>query len=120
MNIKLKTLIEENLFSHEIEDLDLRKIENKIDAPYASVKISELGGRGRESLFFTISLDDKTTWPGGIFQNSRYVIFVVNNDNNTLELVNKYYKINEKFRKTKVKDVSDAIQKINAYIKSIK
>lgn len=116
----MKFLIKEDVFSYNIENLDMHKIEQKINAPHVTAKISTLGGKGRESLFFTISLDDKTTWPGGIFQNSRYVIFVVNNDSNTLELVNKYYKIKEKFRKIKVKDVSDAIQKINVYIKSIK
>ncbi len=116
----MKMLIREDIFGHYIEDLDMHKIAETINAPHVSAKISTLGGKGRESLFFTISLDNKILWPNGIFQNSRYLIFVVNNDTNSLELVNKHYKITEKFRKTKVKSIIEAVNKINAYINSIK
>jgi hypothetical protein len=120
MNIKMKSLLREDVFGHYVEDLDTRKIAETINAPHVSAKISTLGGKGRESLIFTISLDDKSLWPNGIFENSRYLIFIVNNDTNSLELVNKHYKITEKFRKTKVKSIIESINKINAYINSIK
>ena len=119
MNIKLKTLLKEDVFGN-IKDLDMEKITSKINAPYVKVVISKIGGKGRESLIFTISLDNKTLWPNEILHNSRYLQFIANNDNEYLELLSKSNKISVKFRKVKVKDVTDIISKINKYINSIK
>jgi hypothetical protein len=91
-----------------------------IDAPYVNAKVSTLGGEERVSIIMVISLDEKLTWGNGILQNSRNMGFRVSNDG-TVEQLSLTYKLkDEKFRKTRVTGVGDAVSKINKYLSGIK
>ena len=82
--------------------------------------VSTLGGK--PSIAIKISLDDPLTWNNKIFENSRYLTFMLQSEANrsNLELISKNYEIKQKFRKYKAKNTDAAIVKINNYINSIK
>ena len=95
-------------------DSTVEKIKSGIKAPYVNAYKSTLGGVDRTSILITVSLDPKDSWNNGILQNSWYSQFHYNVDG-SLENFSGHYKI-PKMRKTKAKNVDDAIVKINKYI----
>ena len=52
--------------------------------PYSHSYVSTLGGEVRASILITIGLDKPSTWSNGIFENSRYVRFNIENTRNGL------------------------------------
>jgi len=96
-----------------------RFLQKNILAPYVNVGVSTLGGINRASAIIKVSLNRKEEWMHGILQNSKY--FMMNLERNgTLDQFAKSYEISKKFRKTKVKDMTDAVRKIMAYINQVK
>jgi len=87
----------------------------KIKAPWVHVEVSTLGGASRASVIIKISLDSKKSWHNGILQNSRYAMFHLGRDG-VLEQFAKSYQIS-KMRKSRVKTATEAVVKINKYIK---
>jgi hypothetical protein len=85
-----------------------------IKAPYVRVEGSALGGLGRSSLIIRVSLDPKTRWHNGIYHNSRYAMFHLNQDG-SLELFSKRYDM-PKMRAGKVKGMPTALKKIQDYL----
>lgn len=114
---ELSTLREGKLFDSSSADSVVKELKKGIKAPFVSVKKSELGGQERVSIIITISLDPKSDWANGIIQNSRLVRFYLENEG-VLEMFNRshLFKGTKKFRKSKVKSVSDVVNKINKYI----
>lgn len=104
------------LYTPEEHDAIIEKIKTSIKAPWVHVSISTLGGRDRSTIFVKWSLQPKADWHNGILQNSPYGIFSLDVDG-TLD-TSVYPHNMKKFRKTRVKDMDDAIAKMNAYIES--
>jgi hypothetical protein len=101
-------------FAPDDIDLVVNKLQTGIKAPWVRVNKSTLGGPTRASAMITVSLDPKNDWINDILQNSRYFNMSYNIDG-TLELFSGGHKM-PKFRKTKAKNVEDAIGKINKFI----
>lgn len=85
-----------------------------IQAPYVGAQYSRLGGAGRESVLIVVSLDPKDTWANGILENSRYTRFHLGSDG-VLEQFTRSRGLTT-FRKTRVKDIREAVSKINKYL----
>lgn len=84
-----------------------------LKAPWVQAYVSKLGGPGRHSVMLKLSLDPEAEWNNKILHNSRYAMFQFNGGK--IEQHARHYKI-AKFRKSKFKDVQDAINKINKWI----
>jgi hypothetical protein len=106
------------LFNIDTVKSDVEKIKENIKAPYVNAYYSSLGGEKNISVLVTVSLDEKETWANKILENSRYFKLHITNDGR-LEMFTKSHKISEKFRKTKVKSVDEAINKINTFINGV-
>lgn len=95
-----------------------------LDAPEILAHISTLGGTA--SLLMTISLDERSTWQNGIFENSRYCQIHIQDDGRCEIFVDQLFgiipwdsKLKRPFnrmRKWKSKDLQHAIDKINGYL----
>jgi hypothetical protein len=93
-------------------------VKQKINAPFVNAYASTLGGEENVSVLILVSLDKKGDWENNILENSRYARFHLENDG-TLEQFT-LSRLGKKFRKTKVKDENDLIQKINNYIEEVR
>ena len=117
-HIKMKDLLVD-LLTENILDLNAaqelaHKIDQEVDAPFVQSQVSTLGGQHRPSVMVKISLDPKSEWQNGIYQNSRYSQFHVTYDGVITQF--SYYGLSKKFRKTRFKTAEDAVKKINDYI----
>lgn len=110
---KLLNLVES--FAPADADLAVEKLKAGITAPFTNIYKSSLGGLEHTAIMITVSLDSKEDWNHGILQNSRY--FMMRYDTGgELEMFSGGGGFTGKFRKAKVKNVEDAIAKINKYI----
>lgn len=80
--------------------------------PFVKVNRMTLGGEERASFSISISLDPRESWANGIYQNSRYRQFMVNADGSLYE-ISGYG--TPRFRKTKVKEITDVVRKLDAW-----
>jgi hypothetical protein len=94
-------------------------VNSNIKSPVVKSSVSTLGGIDRAAIMIKLSLDDRSTWPNGIFENSRFMHISIDTDG-TVEQFCKDYKIAGKFRKIHVKSLKQAIEKINKYISEVK
>lgn len=78
--------------------------------PYIKVSESSLGGS--TSFFIHLSLDKEQDWNYGIFHNSRYAIFSI--QEGKLELISKGLNM-PKFRKSPAKDEKSVAEKVLKY-----
>lgn len=93
-------------FKMETNEID--KIRDNLNFPYVDVNRGCLGG---SSVFISLSFDEDDNWENDIFENSRYLRLVVDN-----EKIEHYSGFSVKsFRKCKYKDVDDIISKLNKY-----
>lgn len=100
---------------------DVNRIKSKLNSAETFVSISTLGGKDKPaSIFIKGSLDPKSNWINGIFENSAYFHFSIHGDDMKMELLSSgLYSDGSrmpKFRKSKVKGTDDIIAKINKYI----
>jgi len=86
--------------------------------PFLNITHSTLGGNENISITIKLSLDPKEDWYNGIYQNSRYSMFMFKR-NGVLEQFSMGQNIPKKFRKSRVKSVDDVISKITKYIKIV-
>ena len=86
-----------------------------IKAPVVGVRKSTLGGPENVALLPTISLDERKDWPNGILENSRYFHIELSNDG-MMEMFGGNVRPAKFLRKTRVRDVDEAIAKLNQYI----
>lgn len=94
-------------------------LRSNIVAPYVHVEISTLWEVNRASALVKVSLNRKEEWTNGILHNSKY--FMVRIDRNgEMEQFAKSYQIPKKLRKTRAKDMPEAVKKITAYINQVK
>ncbi len=96
-----------------------RYLNTKIKAPAVHSQVSILGGVNRASAIVHVSLDPKSKWANGIFQNSRYFILSIDRDG-IMEMFSKSYRLKDKIRKSKVASLPIAVAKINKYIAEVK
>ena len=94
-------------------------VRSNIKAPYVHSQVSTLGGVNRASVIIRVSLDPKSKWANGIYQNSRYAMWHLGRDG-TLEQFQVSYRLGKKMRKQKATSVRDAVARINKYISSVK
>jgi len=106
---KLINLVE--MFSPADADSAVEKLKSGIKAPFVNVYKSTLGGVERTSILITVSLDPRESWVNGILENSRYFKMHYSYDG-----ILEYISGSVKFRKTRPKNVEDAIAKINKVI----
>ena len=116
-----RSILNESLFTDENTAKSVEsELEKKINVPWKSVGGSTLGNY--TSIILKLSLDKKSDWSNGIIHNSRYMMFHIYQDG-TIELFSRGIKFKQqnkpKFRKTKVKDTNQLINKINTYIKQV-
>ena len=96
-----------------------RYVERGIKAPYVYSQVSTLGGAARASVIVKVSLDPKSKWANGILQNSRYAMFYVGR-NGVLEQFSGSHRLGKKMRRTTVKSLREAVEKINRYLAKVK
>ena len=97
------------LFVYEnVEDVK-EQLREGLDFPYVAVKSSTLGGKENVTILITVSKDPKSEWPNAILQNSCYGQFHIN-QKGTVEQFSGW---RLKLRKSKVKSIEKAIEKIN-------
>ncbi|MDA7491195.1 hypothetical protein N9A81_01860 [Synechococcus sp. AH-707-M23] len=70
---------------------------------------------GTETVFFNTSLDDKSTWINGIYQNSMFAQFRWDPCDLKLYVIAKHFDM-PKFRKCTAKTEEQAKQKVDAYL----
>lgn len=113
---EIQKLNEQTIFDIESVKNDIKLLNKGIKAPFVVAKISMLGGKERVVIIIIISMNKKEDWPNNIFENSKYIKL---NFSNTGELgLITQSKFDKKFRKTKVKSINDAINKINKFLGS--
>lgn len=89
-------------------------VEHDVEAPYVRCRTSG------SSAWIAISLDPPSTWPNGIFENSRYVRLSVS-PKGTIGLVTDSGLIGKfSWRKTKASSFEDVVVKINRYLKEVR
>ena len=103
----------------DIKDADKwgKEIQNGIDAPWANVEKSTLGGDENVALMIKISLDPKEDWNNKIYQNSRFAMNRLG-ANGEMEMFASHRNL-KNMRKTKFKSPKDVISKINTWIKKV-
>ena len=103
----------------DIKDADKwgKEIQNGIDAPWANVEKSTLGGDENVALMIKISLDPKEDWNNKIYQNSRFAMIRLG-ANGEMEMFASHRNL-KNMRKTKFKSPKDVISKINTWIKKV-
>lgn len=103
------------LFTEDEVDEVSREIERGLNAPFVHVQKATLG---HTAVMILVSLDPKSEWPHNILENSRYFRMSLENDGE-LNQFTKSHKIPKKFRKCYVQSASEAVKKINQYIKQM-
>ena len=116
--IKLKNLLLEAVVMDMVmaEELATR-IQKEVKVPFIQASVSTLGGKERPSVMVRLSLDPKREWENGIYQNSRYAQFHFDYEG-TIEQFSTYG-LSKKFRKARFKTATEAIKKLNTYIKQV-
>ena len=94
-------------------------VERGIKAPYVYSQVSTLGGVARAAVMIKVSLDPKSKWANGILHNSRYAMFSLER-NGTLESFSGSHRLGKKMRRTTVKSLKEAVEKINRYLAKAK
>jgi len=84
--------------------------------PYLHVELSTLGGAERASIIVKISLDEESNWVNGIYLNSRYSMFHLNNGK--LEQFSRNHVL-PKFRKATIKSVDQVSEKILNWVNKV-
>jgi hypothetical protein len=112
--IRLKAILTENAVMN-LDDANTlaQQLNSQLSAPYVKAQVSTLGGAERPSVMLSISLDPKSEWKNGIYENSRYARFHIHYDG-VIERFSGYG--TPKFRKSRFTKTDDVIKKINAYI----
>lgn len=87
--------------------------------PYAKVTLSTLGGAEYASIMIRLSLDARETWSNGIFENSRYMLIMIDTKDLRLEHFSGYG-CGKFMRKGNNKTLEQAIGKILAYVEKAK
>ena len=87
----------------------------EINAPFVQFSTIDLTGDGG-TVFITISLDHRNVWPGGIFENSRFL--KVKLSDGKVSCVSKSGRL-PTFRKVKASNPQDTVSKINKYIDKV-
>jgi len=95
-------------------DQQIRVLDDMQEIRYCKLSESNLGPT--TSYFIHLSLDNKCNWINGIYHNSRYAIFSL--QDGKLELISKHYQM-PKFRKSKIKSEVNAAEKIVSYCLSV-
>ena len=110
----------DDLFDKSNVEAARKQIERQVNAPYIKVNSSTLGGR--PALIISISLDEKQDWINNIYENSRHTRFHLEPGTNksNLEQFQVHHELKPRFRKSKVKTVDAAINKINIWINKVK
>lgn len=99
------------IFDYETLQAEKENIYNAINAPYKRIQISTLGGKENVTLLISLSLDKKENWEYGIFQNSRYYHFSIENIG-VVENFGSGQGI-KKIRKKRIKSLKEGIEYIN-------
>ena len=113
---------EESIFDVDSSDDWIKKIQGGIKAPHVRVSKSTLGGPQHVAVMITFSLDPKSEWKNGIFENSRYAHLSLENTGE-LEMFTMSgfgYKKAKALRKTRVKTPEEVVKKINTWIDGVK
>lgn len=92
---------------------------SRIKAAVVSTSISTLGGDARASAIIKLSLDPKSKWPNGIYQNSRYAMFDIDRQG-TIENFQPFGRGPGKMRRCTATSLIDAANRINKFISSQK
>lgn len=109
---------EQSVFSFETIQDAVSKLNSKINAPVAKASYSTLGGERDSSILLALSIDPKESWGNGIYENSRYMRFHIQQDG-VIEQFRISHKIPLKFRKVRAKSMDDVVAKINAYLSKV-
>jgi len=110
----MKTDEKIKIFDYEKLQTEKENIYNAIKAEYKYIQISILGGKENVALMIRLSLDKKETWEYGIFENSKYYHFHIDNYG-SIENFSNSHRV-KKVRKKRVKNLTEAIEYINKKI----
>ncbi len=91
----------------------INKFKTHIHAAFVNGSVMSLGRDDKATIYLTISLDPKDKWSNGIIENSRYFKLSLQR-NGEMELFSGGTR-KLRFRKTKAKNIDDAILKLNKY-----
>lgn len=114
-----KELVAGALFDAGSMDEAAKRLHDEMSkvVPFVSIKKSTLGGPEHATLMLAVSLEPKDKWENGIFENSQYARFSVEGDGEIKQF--SPFRGKDKFRKTMVKDLDSAIQKIVDYLRKV-
>jgi len=101
----------EKLFSFENADDFRNELVKGLNFPFVSCNISTLGGRENIAILLAISHEAREKWHNGIFENSPYRRFDIDNKGNVENFTSRYTL--KHIRKFKAKSISHLIEKLN-------
>jgi hypothetical protein len=100
-------------FNTDTAQASLDKIKSSLNATVTGGRVYELGGPDHVAIGISFSIDPREEWSNGIFENSRYAQFMLENDGTLKHLAGKGI---GRMRLTRTKSVDDVIDKLNAFI----
>ena len=104
---------ETKIFTKDSVDEFALKLKNSLKVPFISMRKSSLGGR--TTLLLAIGFEKKENWINGIFENSKYARFSIE-ENGIVECFTISHNLNKKFRKSKVKSFEKLKERLNKFI----
>jgi hypothetical protein len=102
--------ITNSLFNDETAKDVVERLKSEIGSPYVSAYFSTLGGKNRTSILLAIGTEIKEKWQNGIFENSPYRRFHIDNDGTVENFTCSQL---TKVRKFTTKSVDDLISRLN-------
>ena len=86
------------------------RLKEELNYPFISTKISTLGGNENVTIMLAFSTEPKENWINGIFENSKYKRFSIENDGTVENFIASDL---PKTRKFTAKTVDDLITRLN-------
>jgi len=102
--------VKNSLFNVETAQSIVERLKEEINSPFVNAYVSTLGGRENVSILLAVSQETKEEWANGIFENSSYRRFHIDNDG-TVE--NFTCSKLSKVRKFTAKSIDDLICRLN-------
>jgi hypothetical protein len=107
-----KIKVKNSLFNSDTAQDFVDSLKEELTYPFIAARISELGGKENVTIMLAVSIEPKEIWKNGIFENSMYRRFSIENDG-TVE--NFTASDLPKIRKFTAKSVEDIATRLNKY-----
>ena len=102
--------VKNSLFNSETVQSIVERLKAEIVSPFVNGYVSTLGGKDNASILIAISTETKEQWTNGIFENSPYRRFHIDNDGTVKNFTSSQL---SHVRKFTAKSVDDLISRLN-------